>query len=46
MSDTTFNDDFKINTDEICKNDDNFMIMGDMNFNMVDEQRSSVLNDL
>lgn len=46
MSDTTFNDDFKINTDKICKNDDNFMIIGDMNYNMLDEQRSSVLNDL
>ena len=46
MSDKTFNDDFKINTDKICKNYDNFMIMGDMNFNMLDEQRSSVLNDL
>ena len=46
MSDTTFNDDFKINTDKICKNYDNFMIMGNMNFNMLDEQRSSVLNDL
>ena len=45
MSDTTINDDFKMNTDKICINYDNFMIMGDMNFNMLDEQRSSVLND-
>jgi hypothetical protein len=45
MSDTTFNDDFKMNTDKICINYDNFMIMGHMNFNMLDEQRSSVLND-
>lgn len=45
MNDLKFSNDFKTTTDMICKKYDNLMITGDLNFNMLDEHKSSALID-
>ena len=40
MNDRKFHDDFTMTCDKISKKYDNFMILGDMNFNMLDNNKS------
>jgi hypothetical protein len=43
MQDNIFSDDFNKTTDKIVKMYDNFIIMGDMNFNMLDDVKNVTL---
>jgi hypothetical protein len=45
MRDNIFSDDFNKTTDKIVKMYDNFIIMGDMNFNMLDDVKNVTLRD-
>jgi hypothetical protein len=46
MRDNIFSDDFNKTTDKIVKMYDNFIIMGDINFNMLDDVNNVALRDL
>ena len=45
MRDNIFSDDFNKTTDKIVKMYDNFIMMGDMNFNMLDDVKNVTLRD-
>ena len=45
MRDNICSDDFNKTTDKIVKMYDNFIIMGDMNFNMLDDVKNVTLRD-
>ncbi|CAG2185908.1 unnamed protein product [Mytilus edulis] len=45
IPDSTFSTDFNLTTDKVIKKYDNVLIMGDLNFNMLDDNKSSTLND-
>jgi hypothetical protein len=45
MWDNIFSDDFNKTTDKIVKMYDHFIIMGDMNFNMLDDVKNVTLRD-
>ncbi|CAG2239474.1 PLG [Mytilus edulis] len=45
MPDSKFSTDFNLTTDKVIKKYDNVLIMGDLNFNMLDDNKSSTLND-
>lgn len=46
MSDSTFTNDFTKNLDKITCNYDNFMILGDLNFDMLNDEKCVVLKNM
>jgi len=46
MQDNTFNEYFTTNLDKCTMNYDNILVIGDLNFNMLNETKCKTLNDL
>ena len=45
MMDNKCYTDFSLTTENLVKNYDNFILMGDINFNMLDDEKCSILKD-
>jgi hypothetical protein len=45
MLDNTFSTDFSLTTEKFVKNYDSFILMCDMNLNMLDDETYSILKD-